>query len=184
MAIVNEIKKPRPTNQKRNGGKYERKVAKELAFWMFEDYDFLKRHATSGADKSVWCGDVSPVKQIPDQWKRHFPFLIETKTGYPQHSPDFWKHTQVDTWYKKAYLEGQINNQPIVLLICQFKYKQALFMTNHLIDVNAAMFDVAFPVQINGTTHYVYSYVFNKLLEKNFHSLFDISQIMCECCGL
>ena len=176
-------KKAKPNN-KRRGGSYERKVAKQLSFWMFEDIDFLKRHPTSGAQKQIYSGDVMPMKQLSDNWCRHFPFVIETKYGYPQHSPTFWKHTQVDEWFKKAYIEGQINNQPIVLLICQFKNKQALFMTNYLIDVNKKMFDVAFPVEINGTVHYVYSYNFNNLLKKEFHTLFDIPQIMCELCRL
>ena len=184
--MTEEVKpKKRSTNNKRKGSGYERKVAKQLAIWMFNDPDFIKRHPSSGADKSIWGGDVVPMKQIPSElWKRHFPFVIECKTGYPTHSPDFWRHTQVDTWFKKAYEEGQINNQPIVLLICQFKHKQALFMTNHMIDVDKAMFDVAFPVQMNGNTHYVYSYIFNELLKKNFHTLFSIEKIMCENCGL
>ena len=179
------VKPKKKTNNKRVGGAYERKVAKQLAVWIFEDPNFIKRHSTSGADKTVWSGDVNPVKQLPvELWRQHFPFVIETKIGYPTHSPTFWKHEQVDKWYRKAYLEGLINNQPIVLLICQFKNKQTLFMTNYLIDVNTFMFDVAFPIEVDNKIHYVYSYVFNKLLKEKFHSLFPIEGIMSEYCGL
>jgi hypothetical protein len=185
--MVNEIiqKPSKSTNNKRKGSGYERKVAKQLAIWVFEDADFIKRHPSSGADKSIFSGDVVPMKQLPvELWRQHFPFVIETKIGYPTHSPNFWKHEQVDKWYRKAYLEGLINNQPIVLLICQFKNKQALFMTNYLIDVNTFMFDVAFPIEVDNKIHYVYSYVFNKLLKEKFHSLFPIEGIMSEYCGL
>jgi hypothetical protein len=172
-------------NSKNKGGTYERKVARELAFWMFNDQDFLKRHATSGMDKSVWCGDITPMKQLPDNpWKRHFPFLIEAKSGYPQHSPTFWKHTQVDTWFKKAYIEGLINNQPVIFLICQFKNKPALIITNYLIDINSIHFDVAFPIEMNGTINYVYSYIFKKLLKKDFYSLFNMEYIIQDYCKL
>lgn len=165
--------------QKQKGNTYERKVARELAFWMFNDSDFLKRHGSSGTDKSVWCGDVIPMKQLPDDlWKRHFPFLIETKTGYEQHSPTFWKFTQITNWFKKAYIEGLINNQPIIFLICQFKNKQALLITNYLIDLNKLQFNVMFPIEMNGDLNYGYVYPFKSILEKNFYELFDLNIIL------
>jgi hypothetical protein len=165
-------------NQKQKGGTYERKVAKELAFWMFNDQDFLKRHATSGMDKSVWCGYITPMKQLPDNpWKRHFPFLIETKTGYVQFSPTFWKYNQINIWFKKAYQEGLINNQNIIFLICQFKNKSQLLITNHMIDVNILLFNVVIPIEINGIIHYGYVYILKHLLEKNFYELFNLEEL-------
>lgn len=166
---------------KQKGNSYERKVAKELSFWMFEDTDFLKRHATSGMDKSVWCGDVVPVKQLPDTWKRHFPFLIEAKSGYPQHFPTFWKYGKVSEWFKKSYLEGQINNQPVTLLICQFKNQRALLITNYLIDIDKLLFNVVIPICINGNVHYGYVYLFNDILKYDFYELFNIKEILESC---
>jgi len=166
-------------NQKRKGGSYERKVAKELAFWMFNDPNFLKRHSSSGMDKSVWCGDIVPMKQLPDElWKRHFPFLIETKTGYDSHSPTFWRYTQIINWYNKAYTEGLINNQPIIFLICQFKNKQPLLITNYMIDLNKLLFNVVIPIERNGELNYVYVYPFKPILEKNFYDLIDLNIIL------
>lgn len=164
---------------KNKGNAYERKIAKELSFWMFDDKDFLKRHASSGMDKSVWCGDIVPAKQLPDEkWNRHFPFLIECKSGYVQHQPTFWRYSKVSEWFKKAHLEGLINNQPITLLTCQFKNQRPLLITNYLIDPDKLLFNVAIPISINGSVHYCYVYFFNDLLKYDFYDLFETNEIM------
>lgn len=168
---------------KPRGNSYERKAARELATWMFGDSDFLKRHSTSGMDKSVWCGDIVPVKQLPTEWKRQFPIFIETKTGYETHIPTFWKYTQILKWFKKAHEESVINNQPIIFLICQFKHKQPLLITNECVPPNLYQFNVAIPtvsVLPNIKTKYAYVYLFKKLQELNFYDCFDIQKFIQE----
>jgi len=165
---------------KNKGNAYERKIAKDLSIWMFEDKDFLKRHASSGMDKSVWCGDVVPVKQLPESWKRSFSFLIECKTGYIKNKPTFWRYSKVSEWFKKAYLEGQINNQNIIFLICQFKNQQSLLITNYLIDINKLLFNVAIPVIIEENIHYAYVYFFNEVLNNDFYNLFNFDNVVIE----
>lgn len=164
---------------KNKGNAYERKIAKELSIWMFEDKDFLKRHASSGMDKSVWCGDVVPVKQLPiNIWNQQFPFLIECKSGYSQHHPTFWKYGKISKWFKKAYLESQINKQVITFLICQFKNQRPLLITNYLINVNKLLFNVAVPIVDESKIHYTYVYFFNDILTYDFYELFNMDNIL------
>ena len=64
---------------KKKGNAEERKQAKDLAIWMFNDPDVLKRHATSGMDKSVYTGDVVPMKQLQEFGWKKFNFMIQEK---------------------------------------------------------------------------------------------------------
>ena len=104
---------------KKKGNAEERKQAKDLAIWMFNDPDVLKRHATSGMDKSVYTGDVVPMKQLQEFGWKKFNFMIECKTGYPNNTPSFWNYEKVSDWYRKAKLEGNLTGQNIILLIFQ-----------------------------------------------------------------
>lgn len=162
---------------KAKGNSYERKVAKELSFWIFEDQDVLKRHPTSGADKCIWCGDIVPLKQLPLEWNAQFPFMIETKSGYEQHSPTFWRYGKIEEWVKKAYIEGINHNQTILFLICQFKNKSPLLITNYCINIDTLLFNVVFPVRLNGNIFYAYVYNFKDVLKLSFCDLFNIGEL-------
>jgi hypothetical protein len=165
---------------KQKGNTFENKISKILGQWMFNDIHVLSRHLTSGAQKQVYCGDIIPIKQLDEykEWKNKFPFLIETKHGYPQHVPTVWSFTKVGEWYIKSYQESLLNKQPIIFLICQFKNKKTILITNYLIDVNKFLFNSVFPIQINGDLHYTYVYIFGELLKYNFHDLFNLEEIL------
>ena len=168
------------TNAKKKGNSFENKISKILGQWMFEDIHALARHHTSGAQKQVYCGDIIPIKQL-DQFKKwnikSFPFLIETKTGYTQFIPTIWSYTKIMEWYIKSYQESLINNQNIIFLICQFKNKKTIFLTNYLLDQDKVLFTSAFPIKINGEIHYLYCYLFKELIQNDFHSLFNLKEI-------
>lgn len=160
---------------KQKGNAYERKVAKELSEFMFNDKDALKRHPTSGADKCIWCGDIYPAKQLPFEWNAKFPFMIETKSGYKDHYPTFWSFSKLKTWFEKACLEGFSNNQNIIYLICQFKNKQPLLITNQWVDTSCVMFDLSFPIILSDYNQIIYGYVY---LYKHFISI-DFNRLYC-----
>lgn len=160
-----------PGKGKSKGNSFERKVAKELSLWMFNDKDVLRRHPDSGASKQCWTGDVIPLKQLPEIWKGKFPFHIECKSGYPQHLPTFWSYAKVSTWFSKALLEGYLNNQTIVFLICQFLNKSALLITNTQLPFR--LLNVVFPCIINNEQHWGYVYNYKDILELDFHKEFS-----------
>ena len=163
---------------KSKGNAFERKVAKELSFWIFKDEHLLKRKSDSGMMKQNYCGDIFPEGQLPREWNGVFPFLVECKSGYSQHCPTFWKYGKVEEWFNKSYKESLLNKQSILFLICQFKNQRALFITNELLDMNKILFNVAFPARINGDIHYGYTYMYNKVLRMNFHELFDLKKLV------
>ena len=157
------------TNSKRKGGAMERNTAKILSFWMFGDEHVLKREPTSGGTKHVYCGDIFPMKQIG--WA-HFPFLIETKTGYEEHTPTLWKYTKVLEWFNKSIIDGKRHNQWIIFLICQFKNQSTLLFTNYQIDLNKIAPIAIIPNHINGEIHWINVYIFKQLIKLNFQDLF------------
>jgi hypothetical protein len=154
---------------KAKGNKMERDTAKTLSCWMFNDEHTLKREPTSGATKYNYCGDVFPMKQI--NWS-NFPFLIETKTGYEQHTPTLYQYTKVLEWFNKASVEGRQHTQWIVFLICQFKNKPAILFTNYQIDLEKILPIVIIPNQLNGEIQWIYTYIFKDIIKLNFIDLF------------
>lgn len=161
---------------KPKGNSYERKIAKNLSFWMFNDKHILKRDTTSGANKDIWTGDIIPHGQLPDIWNKRWIFAIETKTGYVQHKPSFWNYTQVHTWACKLKQETMVYDQFIMYLICQFKNMQPLLFTNYLL--NSIWYNVSFPIHYNGNSENMYCYKFNEVLKLGFHDLYDISELV------
>ena len=153
------------------GGKMERDTAKTLSFWMFGDEHTLKREPTSGAMKHVYCGDVFPMKQI--EWS-NFPFLIETKTGYPEHTPSLWQYEKVLDWFEKAVREGKQHNQWIIFLICQFKNKPTLLFTNYPLDLEKIIPRTIIPNDRYSNLEWIYVYFFKQILLNNFLDLFGI----------
>jgi hypothetical protein len=56
------------TNSKKLGNAFERRVAKDLSLWIYNDPHVLKREPTSGATKDNYCGDIFPMKQLLPNW--------------------------------------------------------------------------------------------------------------------
>jgi len=160
-------------NPKEKGNKEERKQAKQLSIWMFNDPDVLKRHSSSGADKSVYSGDIVPMKQLDQFGWKNFNFLIEVKSGYAKDKPNFWNYEKISRWYRKAVLEGNQAKQTNIILICQFKNMQALFITNNHFN-GKIMFNICIPVHMyNGEIEYAYVYYLKDVLKCKFTELFD-----------
>ena len=160
---------------KNKGNAEERKVAKELSAWFFNDPDVLKRHPDSGATKSCYCGDVIPMKQLIDYWEHSWPFIIEVKTGYPTHLPTFYNCNKVQEWFGKAYHEGKINNQNIVLLITRFKGRSPLLITNYYIK--NLPFTVLMPYNTNGSIICGYVYDYKSLFNYSYDYVFNMDEI-------
>lgn len=153
-------------NSKEKGNCFERKIAKELSIWMFDDQNILKRHPSSGTDKCIWTGDIVPLAQLPT-WKfEKWPFQIECKTGYDVYSPTFWKFDKIKEWFSKAKKESEINNQEIILLICQFKYKKKLVFTNKFLN------NIDYGVIIKNEDYHIITYYYEDLISKNFNEVF------------
>lgn len=172
---------------KQKGNAYERKVAKELSQWMFNDDNLLRRKGDSGSIKVNVCGDVFPEGQLPPNWKGIFPFMVECKSGYVSEKPNFWKHGQVLKWFLKAIEESKINNQLIIFLICQFKNQQPLLFTNHFFeyydenDNKILKPTLALPI-FDGDKfiYWAYCYFYKHLFEYNFDNLINIDGLINE----
>lgn len=171
---------------KRKGGAFERKVAKELSMWMFDgNSNILKRHPTSGADKCIWSGDIIPLAQLPVQWNGNWPFYIETKSGYEKHYPDFMSYRKIEEWFLKACFDSTESkqNQNIILLITQFKYKKPILFTNrylgNLVDdpLPQSVIPMKYVFNNNNFILWVYVYNYNELLALNFNDLYNLQEI-------
>ena len=153
-------------NSKQKGNTFERKIAKELSIWMFNNKNILRRHPTSGFEKCIWTGDVVPLAQLPDEWNNKWPIHIECKSGYKNDTPDFWNYKRIITWFDKAKKESLINNQNIIYLICQFKHRQALLITNKIIE------NIPYKLVIlDNEYEFLYVYMYNELLNTNFNNI-------------
>ena len=157
------------TSNKRKGNSEENKCAKILGEWIFDDRDALQRHLTSGAQKDVFIGDIVPQKRL--RWK-NFILNIEVKKGYPNDIPDFFSHSKLVGWFKKAWEQSQESEyQKIVLLICQFhNKKRKLVMTNYC--AKKCVPALVIPVRDIGI--YSYIYYLNDLLKHNFEEIFEV----------
>lgn len=171
-----EKKKKKPIG-KTKGNAEERKVAKQLSEWFFDDPNVLRRHPDSGMTKIAYCGDVVPVKQLIDYWEYSWPFIVEVKTGYKDFLPTFYNYKKITEWYEKAYQEGLINNQPIVLLIVRIKFKPQLLITNYYIK--NFLFNVSFPHvnKNNNELSYIFVYDYGELLQYKPEYVFDMKEI-------
>jgi hypothetical protein len=164
-------------NPKEKGNREERKQAKNISKWMFNgDPDVLKRVSDSGALEQSWSGDITPVKQLPPEWNRKWPFLMEIKSGYSKHCPDFWKYGKLLSWIRKSHKESETHNQKIILLITQFHNRPALITTNYC--SNALAFNVSFPIILNGCWNYMYTYRLIDMTKLNFKEVFDLPNLV------
>lgn len=162
---------------KLRGNAEERKIAKQLSDWLFDDTTILRRSADSGALKTAYCGDVVPVKQLINYWPYDWPFMVEIKTGYQDHLPNFYNYKTVKNWFIKAEEESIINKQWVVLLITRFKYKKPLLFTNYYIT--RIPLNVIMPIYDNkNNMKLVYVYNFYDMLEYKYNYVFNMESIV------
>lgn len=163
-------------NPKEKGNREERKQARQLSTWMFGDKDVLKRPSDSGALEIIWSGDIVPMKQMPDEWNKRWPFMMEVKSGYKKHYPDFWAYGKLTGWVKKAYKESKTHNQNIIMIITQFYNKSALISINQCLC--CLPYKVAYPVECGDVWLHMYVYRLKDLLEIPFQQVFDLPTLV------
>ena len=158
-------------NQKQKGNSFERKVAKDLSIWIFGDKDVLKRHPTSGFDKSIYSGDIIPLKQI--HWDK-FPFYIETKHGYKNQIPSFYNWEIINKWIKKAIEEMKnLKDQKILWLICKFQGHKTLFITSFPFNIEYIIPLKIYPLKDvlkKSDVFWIYIYEYDKVLSQEFEN--------------
>lgn len=162
----------KPIKSKDKGNQFERLISRQLSHWMFDTGNILYRQPTSGAKKDILLGDIIPIDQMPEGYRK-FPFYIECKTGYAQEVPTFFNFNFVERVIKKIYKElEQFPNsfQRIILVIMRFKFQRRIILfTNYLIPC----IGWELCLLINNQLHYLYDY--KKLMETDFNSCFNIS---------
>lgn len=160
-------------NGKRKGNIFENKISKILSNWIFNDKDVLKRHPREATD-TIYIGDIIPYKQLNEFGWNTYPFYIQCKSGYKQHSPDFWTFTKVKEWLEEAVVKiaGNNNQQNIIWLIIQFKNRPILFITNYLLNEEILFSDICIKTEKN-KEYYIYK--FNDILKHNFNEIYQKS---------
>lgn len=162
-------------NPKEKGNREERKQAKKLSQWMFNDGDVLKRPSDSGALEIIWSGDIVPMKQLPDHWNKKWPFMIEVKTGYKDHYPDFWSYGKLTSWVKKAYKESKTHNQKIIFVITQFYQKSPLISISTCLNIP---YKVIYPVEVSDKWIHMFVYRLKDLISIPFETVFNLSELV------
>jgi len=153
------------TNSKEIGNRGERKIAKELSLWIWNDPHILKKEVTSGAVKTVYFGDIYPIKETG--WGEIFPFYFEIKWGYENHTPTLLNFSIIEKWWYKCVKESeQSNGQEIILLIMNFKGRKGI-----LLSTNKKL-NIPYKCILNIYPHIVYCYDYKEMLEYNFETVF------------
>jgi len=165
------------------GNSYENKVAKELGMWMFNDKNMLCRHITSGAQKSVYVGDIVPQKRLPDSFNNGiWPFLVECKNGYKALTPNLNNQNIVRQWLNKAYLdmvEYDLNTfQKVIYLITAFHGYSPLLFTDIMFSPFVIAADLIINVKITHTELIIpfYIYKYREVLEIPFSKVYENNQ--------
>lgn len=151
---------------KRKGNRFENKMSKLISAWMFGDKNVLGRHATSGAQKNVYVGDVVPVKITNFSWCT-WPFVIELKNGYKNEIPDFFSQTIIHKWIDKLF-EETTKTQYIPWLIVQFHRKQPLLFTTMQLNFWS---DIAMTHVHNDNIYIFYVYNYKHLMDTVFKDI-------------
>jgi hypothetical protein len=177
-----ETTNTRSRSNKAKGSSYENKVAKELGMWMFNDKNMLSRHLTSGAQKSVYIGDIVPQKRLPDTFNNGiWPFVIECKNGYKNLTPNLNNQNIVRKWLNKSYIE-MINNeftfQKVIYLITSFHGYSPLLFTDIMFSPFVVTADLIINVKIDDTSLVIpfYIYKYRELLEIEFSKVYENNQ--------
>lgn len=117
--------KRNPRNNKKYGSSWERDSARLLSVWLFEDENVLKRHPTSGAEKSISASDIIPMKNIDIDFTVH----IECKNGYETEIDIFKAKQQLIKWYNEA-IEKLKNKNETVWIIWKIPRRGILLCSN------------------------------------------------------
>lgn len=168
--MVNTYRKPpkkRPTNQKAKGNRYERKVAKELSEWIFNDGTILYKHEDSGARKVVYTGDITPKHVSKYPWPI-FPFVFECKNGYKNQIPSIMNHNHLRKMLRKL-LDERSDEQRIPVFIAQYHHQIPIFMTT--ISLNLVPYSIAIALEYDGGTEFFYVYKYKEVLSQNFNKV-------------
>lgn len=155
-----------PGASKRKGNAFENKMAKLLSAWMFGDKNVLGRHATSGAQKDVYVGDVIPAKITSFNWST-WPFIVELKTGYKDDIPDFYSQGLIHKWIDKMFDEAT-DMQHTPFLITQFYRKPPLLITTLQLDFWS---DILMSHKKDDIVHIFYVYKFAELMDTCFKNI-------------
>jgi hypothetical protein len=162
--------KKKSNKSKKMGNNFERKIAKELSIWMFNDPHVLKREPTSGANKHTYIGDIIPMKQI--NW-HYWPFNIETKYGYYKRRPTLLNYDIVRKWLLKAYYQSDNHNtQKLVLLICNFKTRRGILVFTNKVLNNIYWRSIIHFKDSNNQRQFCYIYDYDELLMNDFEDIF------------
>ena len=153
------------TNSKKIGNNYEREIAFQLSEWIFNDKHVLKRESTSGGVKTVYFGDIYPIK---DTGWDHFPFYIEVKHGYEKNLPTLLNFTIIESWWHKCVLESeQSNGQDIILLIYNPTGRRGVLLCTNTV------LNIAYKCILNISPHIVYCYDFKNMIKNyDFETVF------------
>ena len=160
---INNTKK---VNSSRKGGVFERKQARVLGQWMFNDPTMLYRNEDSGARKVVYCGDIIPKNADKFPWS-FWPFVCELKNGYKNHIPTLMNFTIVRRWLTKL-LSERTDTQKIPILICQFHAQKPILLTN--INLNAKT-EIQIAIEYLNDYYFFQVYMYNDLIESNFEDI-------------
>lgn len=119
-----------PKNNKSVGSAFERKVARELSEWIYNDTETLMRHPTSGATyKFLTEADIFQAKPS-DIYK--FDKIIEVKDGYIKNKSLIKARDQILSWYNKVYYAALKDNKisPEIWIIWKIPHNGITLSTN------------------------------------------------------
>ena len=151
---------------KAKGNNFERKVARQVGLWFFNDQSMLWRDSTSGGRKVVYKGDVIPAKAHEFPWGC-WPFLFEAKSGYKEHTPTLMNQNKVREWLVKLISELD-QQQSIPMLVAQFHSYQPILLTTTLFDFYS---DVSLMVRYNDYYYQFFVYNWNLILKSKFYEI-------------
>ncbi len=178
---------PNPKNNKKNANNHERETAKDLSIWIFGNSNTLKRHPSSGAEKSVYAGDIYPMGQMPPPWIS-FPFHIECKRGYEDKNNPIGFSKQIITWYTDCRKKMKhMKTEKWAIIIWKIPYRGTMFCTdltlgNWMAVDNGLKYPeehILIPYrEKRRTTTHINIYDYNTVLKHDFNNLFDINMIV------
>jgi hypothetical protein len=154
---------------KDKGNQFERHISRELSTWFFNDKGLLWRESTSGARKvDAYSGDVVPsnVEKFSKYWNM-WPFIIECKSGYRQHTATLSNQTKVREWLCKL-LNERIGNQIIPMLIIRFYSQPTILLTTLQLETWC---NLSLALKQGGTINIFYIYLLSDLLKTDFYEI-------------
>lgn len=129
-------------NNKKVGNKFENDVSKYLNTWFFNNECILKRHPSSGAEKSIYSSDIFPFAQLPKTWN-DWPLHIECKDGYSKDSFITNANDRISKWYIDA-AEKILNSKTerIIWIIWKIPNKGILLVSDLFINNNELLYEI------------------------------------------